>query len=76
MHFSEKTDELFIQLIGFCYAKSIWESTLIGHNFALPIQDPAELHNIRIAQLDQLLGGFFTATAAAAVDHNELIPVG
>ena len=46
---------------------------LTRNDLALPIKDPAELHDICVAQFDQLLRSLFTAAAAAAVDHNKLL---
>ena len=47
--------------------------SLFADNIALPIKDPAKLHDICVAQFDQLLRSLFTAAAAAAVDHNKLL---
>ena len=49
---------------------------LIGHDFAFPVKNPTKLHDVRVAQLDQLLGRLFTASATTTVDHNELILIG
>ena len=48
----------------------------ICNNFAIPIKNASKLHDICVAQLHQLLGCIFTAAAATAVHHNELILVG
>ncbi len=50
--------------------------SLFADDITFPIKNPAELHDIRIAQLDQLLRSLFTSATAAAVHHNELILVG
>ena len=50
--------------------------SLFADNITFPIKDPAKLHDICVAQLDQLFKCFFTAATVAAVDHNELILVG
>ena len=49
---------------------------LTGNDLALPIENPAKLHDIRVTKLDQLLGRLFAASAATAIYHNELILIG
>ena len=47
-----------------------------GNNLARPIKDSPKLHDIRVAQFYQLFGCLFTASAAAAIHHDELILIG
>ena len=44
--------------------------------FALPAVDAAEFDDIRIAEGGQLVRRLLAAVAAAAVDENQLFPVG
>ena len=48
----------------------------LTNNFPRPIENAAELHNIRIPKLHQLVRRLFAAATATAVHHDQLILIG